>query len=364
MSIRLIHGADFHLDSPFEALDGDKAALRRSEQRGMLERICRTCADRGADMLLLSGDLFDSSYIYAETGEAFSDVLAGLGIPVFIAPGNHDPYSRHSPYARRSLPENVYVFRQPRLERVSLGDLRVNVWGAGYTSGVCPPLLRGFTARKQAGWLEILVLHAQVGGGESPYCPVTEDELAASGLDYAALGHVHSFGGLQTAGDCFYAWPGCPEGRGFDECGKKGVLQVDLSPGNCRAEFIPLGGREYRKLTVEAGEDPYTAIISALDEDTRRHIYKIILSGECVAAPDLQYLHQSLASRFFHLILTDETRPARDLWDKMREDTLTGAFLRRMRRRLDEAETDGERSLILEAVRLGVAALEGRELRI
>ena len=91
MSIRLIHGADFHLDSPFEALDRDKAALRRSEQRGMLERICRTCADRGADMLLLSGDLFDSSYIYAETGEAFSDVLAGLGIPVFIAPGNHDP---------------------------------------------------------------------------------------------------------------------------------------------------------------------------------------------------------------------------------------------------------------------------------
>ncbi len=62
--------------------------------------------------------------------------------------------------------------------------------------------------------------------------------------------------------------------------------------------------------------------------------------------------------------MTDETRPARDLWDKMREDTLTGAFLRRMRRRLDEAETDGERSLILEAVRLGVAALEGRELRI
>ena len=37
--IRIIHAADLHLDSPFESLDAEKASVRRSEQRALLERI-------------------------------------------------------------------------------------------------------------------------------------------------------------------------------------------------------------------------------------------------------------------------------------------------------------------------------------
>ena len=68
-----------------------------------------------------------------------------------------------------------------------------------------------------------------------------------------------------------------------------------------------------------------------------------------------------MTGRCFALTLLDETQPARDLWDRTAEDTLAGAFLRRMRVRLDSAEDLQERALILEAVRLGMAALEGRE---
>ena len=72
-------------------------------------------------------------------------------------------------------------------------------------------------------------------------------------------------------------------------------------------------------------------------------------------------LSKQLEDRCFALSLLDETRPARDLWDRTAEDTLTGAFLRRMRSRLNAAEDPEERALLLEAVRLGMAALEGRE---
>ena len=363
MSVRAIHAADLHLDTPFEALEGEKAALRRSEQRALLERIARECIRRRADVLLLAGDLLDSGSIYTQTGETLIGVLSGLDIPVFIAPGNHDWYSRRSAYARLAFPDNVHIFTRPALEYYELPGLNTRIWGAGYASGACPPLLRGVQISKKEGWTDVLVLHAEVGKKGSPYCPVTEEELSQSGFDYAALGHVHTYSGERRAGSCTYAWPGCPEGRGFDECGQKGVLQADIRAGRCALEFIPMGGREYRKLTVEAGEDACSAALAALPEDAKRHVYRIIFSGECVEAPDLQFLRQALSGRVFHLQLVDETRPARDVWERMGEDTLTGAFLRRMRVRLDAAGED-ERPLVLEAVRLGLSALEGRELQL
>lgn len=364
MSIRLIHAADLHLDSSFEGLGGEKAALRRSEQRGLLRRLGDLCRRQRADILLLCGDVFDSEFLYAETEETLLGVLSGLEIPVFIAPGNHDWFSRRSPYVRLSFPENVHIFSQEKLQGVMLEDLGVTVWGAGYTSNVCPPLLRGVRVPKRDGMLDILALHAEVGNAASQYCPVSENELARSGLDYAALGHIHSFSGVRRAGSCVYAWPGCPEGRGFDECGEKGVIQADISPEGCRLSFFPMGARLYRKMYVEWGGDPLSAAEDSLPDNTQRDICKIVFTGEASDPPDLAYLHQCLAPRFFHLILEDATAPAADLWERAEENTLAGAFLRRMLRRLDSADSEEEKSAVLEAVRMGVAALEGRELRL
>jgi len=365
MSVRILHGADFHLDSPFEALPAPKARLRRAEQRQLLQRLGEETRRRKADLLLLAGDLLDGESASAETCRALEQTLSEVKIPVFLAPGNHDWFSRRSPYGKMELPFNVHIFQTPALTCVPLPELGVNVWGAGYNSNVCPPLLRDFHVPKTPGTLELLVLHAEVGRGDSSYCPVTSRELAQSGFDYAALGHVHSFSGLRTAGTCRYAWPGCPEGRGFDECGEKGIVQIDLaSDGTCACEFIPMGGREYRKLTVEAGEDALSAVTAALPGDAKRHIYQITLAGESLRSPDLEVLGRMLSDRVFDLTLIDETRPARDLWDRAEEDTLTGAFLRRMRLRLDAAEGEAERTLILEAVRLGMAALEEGEVSL
>lgn len=39
MSVRILHAADLHLDSPFEALSGAQAAQRRREQRDLLRAL-------------------------------------------------------------------------------------------------------------------------------------------------------------------------------------------------------------------------------------------------------------------------------------------------------------------------------------
>ena len=44
--VKIVHAADFHMDSPFQSLPEDKAAQRRREQRELLERLAAVQALR------------------------------------------------------------------------------------------------------------------------------------------------------------------------------------------------------------------------------------------------------------------------------------------------------------------------------
>ena len=147
MSVKIVHAADFHLDSAFGALSTEQARQRRRESRELLTRLCNYVNQNGVDLVLLAGDLFDSDTTYRETLEALSEALGAMQARVFIAPGNHDPYSAKSPYATLSWPENVHVFTSKTVERVELPELQCAVYGAAFTAPVQDEsLLAGFRA--------------------------------------------------------------------------------------------------------------------------------------------------------------------------------------------------------------------------
>ena len=356
--VKLIHAADLHLDSPFSGLSPQLAAQRRGEQRQLLEALAALARERGVDAVLLSGDLLDSGRTFRETAQALAVQLGSTGCPVFIAPGNHDYFSDHSPYSTLEWPENVHIFKSEQVESVPLPDTSCVMHGAAF----CAPRLErsplaGFSAPKD-GNLHIMALHGEVDS-DGGYGPILPADIAASGLHYLALGHVHQFSGLQKAGATFWAYPGCPEGRGFDELGEKGVLYLEVDETGCKAEFVPLGKRRYEILTVDlTDKEPLAAIRAALPQNTKEHIYRILLTGERPSGLDLPQLTQTLEGEFFGLTLRDQTHTPRKLWDRMEEDTLTGLFLREMARRC-EAEPDNETLQL--AVRFGLAALEGEE---
>ncbi len=360
MSIRFLHAADLHLDSPFEALRAGKAAVRRGEQRLLLQRMAELVQAEQLQLVLLPGDLFDSALSFAETGEALCACLRQMAVPVFIAPGNHDWYGAHSPYARLSLPDNVHVFTNNAIESVALPQLGVRVYGAAYLSSESPPLLHGFHAADD-GYTNLLCLHAELTKAPSPYAPVMEEELAASGLHYAALGHVHTASGLRRAGQTFYAWPGCPEGRGFDECGEKSVYIVELDGKDCRVQPVSIAKRRYEILKVNVtGSDPLLAIHSQLPDETAKDIYRIVLSGEVDSPPDLRRLQLNLDELFYALQIRDETRLRQNVWDLAGEDSLRGLFLKKLHERAGGADA-AQRQLIEQAARWGLAALDRRE---
>lgn len=357
MGIRILHAADFHMDSPFDALPPEKAARRRKEQRDMLGRIAQLCRGGGVQLLLLSGDLLDSASAYYETKETLSAALGACGAQVFIAPGNHDWYSSASPYAD-AWPENVHIFTSGTIEEVVLPELGCRVCGAAFRMDHAQSMLDGYCAPED-GLVNIMVLHGDLK--EGPYATVHEQAVAASNLDYLALGHVHTFSGFLHAGKTTYAYPGCPEGRGFDETGEKGVILGTVERGACDLRFFPLPGRRYLdcRLDLTGEADAAAALERILPPDRTGDICRVTLTGEAEKV-DAAALAQLMEGRFFHAVLRDRTRPVRDIWAGLEEDTLRGVFLRKLRAVYDAAQGD-DKLKAEAAVRYGLAAMENGE---
>ena len=358
--MRVLHAADLHLDSPFRGLSAEKARRRRQESRELLRRLAGLARERQAELVLLSGDLFDGAQVYRDTLEELAEALASLPCPVFIAPGNHDPYCSGSPYQTLRWPENVHIFTPGPMQAVEVGAC--TVYGAAFAGPEQPESpLAGFTAPGD-GRLHIGCLHGDTGLG--PYGPIRREEIARSGLHYLALGHIHQCSGLLRQGDVCYAYPGCPEGRGFDETGEKGVLFGTVERQETALALVPLCRRRYEIVEADVtGRTPREALDAALTDGYREDILRVLLTGEAgEVPPDLDALAAAFGHRCFHLTLRDHTRPGEALWSRAGEDSLRGLFLRELLRRYEAAAGEEERQSAAAAARLGLAAMDGRDL--
>ena len=114
MSVKIVHAADFHLDSAFGALSSERARQRRRESRDLVERLSNYVNQQGADIVLLAGDLFDGAYT-PHTYQNLYDVLKAIAVPVFITPGNHDFCGSDSPWIKELWPENVHIFKKAQI---------------------------------------------------------------------------------------------------------------------------------------------------------------------------------------------------------------------------------------------------------
>lgn len=355
--IKLLHAADFHLDAAFSALSAEQAAQRRREQRRALQDFAKLC--QGCDIVLLSGDLFDSAKIYRDTLDALKACFASIDAQIFIAPGNHDCVLSGSPYLTEDWGANVHVFKTPEIERVHLQALGCDVYGAAFVSQDQPPMLGNFRVADESA-INLMVLHGDTQQN-SPYNFISAADISESGLDYLALGHVHSCS-VEKASGTTYAYPGCLMGRGFDECGQKGVLRVEADKNNCNCEFLPLSTRKYEILSVDVGDDVLSSIRAALPEEHGNDCYRIILTGESDGV-DIAELNEALRDEFFSLTLRDRTLPKQELWAAIGEDTLRGHFLRELKEKYDRAD-ESEKTILARAAKLGLALMDGREVAL
>lgn len=353
--MKLLHSADWHLDSPLVGRTEAQSAYLRKELLKIPDKVVSLCKTEGCEVLLLSGDLFDGAYS-KESFQAVSSALSQAEIPVYIAPGNHDFCAPDSPYLSECWPENVHIFTHPAMESVHLRELDCRIYGAGYQAMDCPGLLKGFHAQEDARW-HIGILHSDPLQATSPYCPITAQQVRDSHLDYLALGHIHK-GGSFRAGDTLCAWPGCPMGRGYDEPGLKGVLLVTLEE-TVNAQFLPLNTPRFYDESCEAGDEPREAIEALLPPVATEEFYRITLTGY---APPVD--SEALLKHFPHvpnLELRDRTLPEPDLWSVIGEDTLEGMYFKLLHDGMDTESEKLQQQLKL-AAKISRQILDGQEV--
>lgn len=355
--MKILHTADWHLDSPMAGLGEENAQVLRQEMLKLPEKIVKLCIAEGCDMLIIAGDLFDGAYT-KQTMTAVRSALSKLDIPVIITPGNHDFCSPDSPYEKEQWPENVHIFTKSKIASLPFPELDCVIYGAGYESMDCPGLLKDFHTEGEAKW-HIGVLHAEANNASSPYCPVTRAQIQNSGLDYLALGHIHKLGSLR-AGNSVCAWPGCPMGRGFDELGAKGVILVELDQ-QVNASFIPLDVPRFYDEDVEAGQDAGAALAAMLPAMESSDFYRVTLTGYS-SGIDLEAL-QAQFPHIPNLWLRDETIPEVDLWSSIGEDSFEGVYFSLLKQATEsDSEVLADRANL--AARISRKILDGQEVKL
>jgi DNA repair protein SbcD/Mre11 len=233
-SLSLIHTSDVHLESDTFGL-GPKGDQFRDTVRRAFSGVIDLANQRAADLLLIVGDLFDSSRIPAGAMEFAMGEIGRAQMPVVMIPGNHDAHDERSVYAAMppaSLPPNLHLILEPEGRAIEFPELAARLWGRALVehSPDYRPLL-GLPEPAPGQW-NIALAHGFFAedGDTNRSSPILPAEIAASAYDYIALGHVHVFGDVSQGNTrAFYCGTPAPL-YASSEAGW--VAHVNCVPGN------------------------------------------------------------------------------------------------------------------------------------
>jgi DNA repair protein SbcD/Mre11 len=392
---RLLHMADVHLGARHDDL-GPAAAAQRERQFGAFQRAIELALAEKVDLVLICGDLFDSNSQPRRSVERAASELGRLvarHIPVVVIPGTHDCYDASSIYRVFDLPalaaappnSGLVTVLTDTTSSIEFERLRVTVRASVFPTKRAPrsplaALVAGDAAPRAGaaagvgaatGNWQVGMVHGSLavpGRFESDEVSFTDQEVAASGLDYLALGHWHSFR-EGRAGRTVWAYSGAPEPVALDQDGAGHVALVALEERDGRrsvtVEARPVGRSRFRKLEIDAA-----AVASQPEVEARLRemadpdlVLDVRLLGVRSEQLDLHAdeLEKRLAPSFLRLRIRDASVAPLPESAPAPEDTILGSFARDFAARIADHEMrgDAERAAELrEALRLGMLLLD------
>ncbi len=351
--MKLIHCADLHLDSPMESnLSAEQARERKSELRIGFSRLVRYADEIDAAAILIAGDLFDSKQVTESTQKYVLDLIAAHpALRFFYLTGNHD---RGNDWKQlQTLPKNLFLFQDGwttyTIENVSItGSERPN----------------SDTLKLNPNHINIVLLHGQdrSGNGAAKEDIIHFGKLKGKQIDYLALGHIHEYRTTKIDERCLACYSGCPEGRGFDECGPKGFVLLETNGQKLLHRFIPFATRQLH--TVSCDLSDLTSqwaleqkLLHTVEAIPSSDLVKVVLTGACPpdVVPNLLHLRRLLSERFYFAKLTDESHLLIRPEDYRNDISLKGEFIRHVLRS-DLNKSEKER-----IIACGLRALAGEE---
>ena len=223
--LRILQCGDIHLDAPVVGLSAEKSEERRRALRKTFGDLMTYVRERQIDLVLFCGDLFDNRYATNSTAEfLIREIRSCPGARFIFAPGRADRCEPGSIYTSGRLPENCYVFTEPRLTRLDFEDKIVSVYGWGFTSESLPEDLLADRRVDDPSRINLVCGYADLDGDvDSAICPVSTADLKKFGADYYAFGSRHEAGEFTKVGGAIYSYAGSLECTGFDDPGLGGA---------------------------------------------------------------------------------------------------------------------------------------------
>lgn len=176
--MRLLHTSDIHIGDTYARKDAVPALVDLA-------------LDRGIDVMVIVGDLFDNNRLDTAIGQTVLDELRRLPVPIIVVSGNHDPLMAGAIYDRVELPDHVHLLTEPNGETITLAELDLDIWGKPHMSYDDNRPLDGLPPRGASTW-QVALAHGQLvlGAGDlhRSYL-ITSEDIAGSDRDYIALGH-------------------------------------------------------------------------------------------------------------------------------------------------------------------------------
>lgn len=344
--MKLIHCADLHLGAKIDGFPKEISSARRQEVRNSFARMTEYAVKNGVAAILIAGDAFDRDEPFKKDEDFFYGLIERCPqIDFFYLRGNHDLGGEG-----RTLP-NLHRFGK---EWTYYDCGGVTICGAELSPAGVQSLPAALSLRQESK--NIVLLHGQIG---------TEIPLARfrdKGVDYLALGHFHSYESGELDGRGVYAYSGCLEGRGFDETGEKGFVEIEIGT-RVTHRFVPFSVRVIERVRVDVSglTEGYAMARRAMEQTpfSRETIYRVELVGEVDAQVDefaadvAAYLKRSC----LFISVKDCTKKKIDYDAYALDVSVAGEFVRTVQQ--SEEYTDEEKAQI---IAYGLRALSGREV--
>lgn len=363
VKMKIIHCSDLHLDSKMQSnLDSKRAKERRAEMLITYQNMVKYAVENDVKIILIAGDLFDKKNITLKAKNVVMDsIISNPEIDFIYLKGNHDESSFLGEL--ENIPQNLKLFSQNEWTTYRYGNITIS----GIEFGTLSNYEIYSTLMLNKNDINIVTLHGQ----ESKYDQKDKTEIINLGglknknIDYLALGHIHKFKTEKLDNRGIYCYSGCLEGRGFDECGEKGFVYLDINEISQKIDtkFVPIAGRHLYEINVDVTGTSTTIdtegrIDKALETIEKDALIKIVLKGKVgiETERDILFLEKKYNQIYYFAKIYDETVLDIDYMSYENDASLKGEFIRLV---LEQNITEEEKRKIITT---GIKALSGEEV--
>lgn len=358
--MKILHCADIHLDSAMQThMDKDQAIQRNAEILKTFTRMIDYAKSHQIAVVLIAGDLFDRDRVTRRTVESVLDsIQSAPQIDFLYVSGNHD--AKANAFLDKDIPENFKVFTND-WTTFDYGD--VSISGIEMTKDNATTLYDQLPVQNNR--INIVMLHGQIVSN-SGVDLVNLSLLKQKNIQYLALGHIHSYACDRIDENGIYCYPGCLEGRGFDECGPKGFVTIDTDTRKLSCTFIPFASRMLHRVNVDVSgaatnHAVYQKMKEAAADISKNDMVEFVLKGQTDFSSQIasEYLYSLIHNDYYFVKLKDEMKPAYDPDVYSKDISLKGEFIRLVMQNKDLSEEEK-----LQIIRTGLEALSDEEITV